>query len=190
MKITKDKIWHFVNTNFGLWFLATVFWGGISAGITKLNSNLRVKEKEVRNTEKISSEIEFRTAQFIHRVENSTKRLPDTSETSKRIRLFGSFRDFKNSPENISNKTFYSLYPDFTNRNLISLLSELYDITEDPKLKKLIVYLTSLELCTNEPGCNQTLNSFCENFNDKFLSYEKWKNNRFYNGTPFSHCRD
>lgn len=188
MKFDRKKFCEFVNSRFGLWLLSTVGFGIISTGVTALNSYFRVNEENAHKAEKINDEIQFRTAQFVNELENINIETRKKSDSYTRLRLNEALTFFKSSPKT-SKSTFQSLYPEYYDRNMISLLMELSDLTDDEKLTRVIKFFWRMKICPEKTNCHLQLKEFCNTFNNKFLNYEKWRKNGFYTINRLSFCR-
>jgi len=127
---TKKRIWSFLNSNFGLWLLSSVMVGLITFGYTKLNDHLAEKRLKERQVVKLDIEIEGRFYQLLEKIKRNSESL--NIDTTNNPVVKNMLFEFKGNPTG-ENERFYSIYPEFQNRSIVSLIIELSSISENKK---------------------------------------------------------
>nr|WP_299385306.1 hypothetical protein [Allomuricauda sp.] len=125
-------IWKYLNSALGIWFLSTVGVGLISFGYAKISYNLEEKTKRNQLIAKIDTEIESRLYQFKYKANRKTDSLTINNSFNNQLYRQNtngkSIKEYwfqlKQSPDD-GYIGYYSVFPEFENRNLLSLLFEL-----------------------------------------------------------------
>lgn len=158
---TPKGIWYYLNSSFGLWFLSTVAIGILSFSYSSVDQKIKNKALKESQIAKLDLEIESR----IFQLKNITTRIQDSishisednllhngalysyqEQTCSEIKCI--WRDFKMSPKQ-SLLSFHSIYEEFGDRGIISLISELSSLVETEKEKQELIGVNQV-LVSNE----------------------------------------
>ena len=176
----KNKLWKFVNTSFGIWLLSSVIVGLATFGYTKLTESITDSNNRKKQIAKLDQEIEGRFYQLISKQErrkdsiNITFDLPTSPEEESMKEVWF---EFKASPEGYY-QGLYAIYPEFSERNITSLIIELSslleDKTESEKVKNIAHRILSNELLPLGIENTNDFDTFLRDVNTE-LRLERWR---------------
>lgn len=176
----KNKLWKFVNSNFGLWLLSSVFVGIITFSYTKLNESISNNSSRKELIIKLDQEIEGRFYQLISKQERQRDSINENFESNilpEQETMKELWFEFKASPKGYY-QGLYVVYPEFSERNIASLIIELSSLIENKdeseKVKKVAHRILSNELLPLRIRSNFELNEFLVKVNSD-LRLKRWK---------------
>lgn len=155
MKEKTKRIWDFFNSNLVLWVLSLIALNLIPLFYAKYSECLKQKSFRIEQMQKLDQEIEGRIYQLYEKIERNIDSINGISKDEIKNLLW----DFKLSPLN-SQQGFYNVYPEFRNRNSISLIIELLGLCDNKNESKKIREVSD-KLLSNKHILD------IENFNDK-----------------------
>ncbi|MCL6295837.1 hypothetical protein [Jejuia spongiicola] len=176
----KNKLWNFVNTKFGIWLLSSAIVGLITFGYTKLSESISNSNSQKKQIVKLDQEIEGRFYQLISKQErrrdsinvNFDIEIIPEQETMKEI-----WFEFKASPKGYY-QGLYVVYPEFSERNIASLIIELSSLVDDKseseQIKKVAHRILSNELLPLKIESSNELSSFLNQVSTE-LRIERWR---------------
>lgn len=135
-KQKENGVWKFANSNFGLWFLSTIFISSLTFGYSLWNDYQKRQIEISEKIQRLDNEINFRLQSYnlTYILWEAMSRVPTVEVETEMI---NPFKLIINPPT--SDNFFYA---DFKQRNLVSLLIELEslesDISKKSKLKSAI----------------------------------------------------
>ncbi|MEQ1934372.1 MAG: hypothetical protein ABL962_10930 [Fimbriimonadaceae bacterium] len=121
-----SRIWTFLNSNFGMWFLSALLVGGLGSLYTKYRDGLIATEKAKQAIERLDAEIGYRFSQVQVSLYGAS-RADSEREAKVRVSLIGLVK-----PPTI--ESYYQhLYPEYSSFGLPALLAELRRLEADPE---------------------------------------------------------
>lgn len=132
-KSSKNKVVGFLNTNLGLFLLSTVFISAFSWGYNKFEYSVQEKREKERNTKKLKIELVNRF-RFVGKI---ARRYPGEERAMIRTAIFGLNGGNYNSLSPIPG--YSPIYPEFKERSILSLLTELKETDNRKKAMDSII---------------------------------------------------
>lgn len=120
---SRNRLWAFLNSSFGLWLLSAVFITGIGATVTRYRAEQAAAKHHKELIERLDLEISYRLSQVLIRLYELTDRTKDprlavnrsTDDVSRVVALLSEPRGDR----------FPSLYADFASMGLPALMADL-----------------------------------------------------------------
>jgi|GEM_PF-4196980 len=133
-------IWKLINSPFGIWFSSSIFLGSITFGYSRVQSHFQQKIEKEQLINMIDLEIESRLFQFKAKAERSSDSLLFIQSTEFDVSNIQEFdvKDYfiqMKRPTDETDIGYYSVYTEFEDRTLISLLFELSSLVPSRKDK-------------------------------------------------------
>jgi len=145
LKSNENKLWDFLNSNFGIWLLSSVVLGLITWGYTKISSSIAENSKNKTEIIKHIYEVNSRLDTYIKRMSNP--KLSSDYYYSNDCIINGQCQD-----NNIS------IFPEYSNKNIQALLVELSILVPSGKKKNIYNAIEELkELNKNKIQLNQNM---------------------------------
>ncbi|WP_298426960.1 hypothetical protein [uncultured Kordia sp.] len=179
--ITKEKLWRFVNTSFGIWLLSSVMVGFFTFSYAKLSESISSRKNKKKQILMLDQEIEGRIYQLISKQERRRDSIDvsdEVIEQSSRNRITKDvWFDFKATP--VGNyEGLYNMYPEFSERNIVSLMVELISLIDDDdeveKIKKVIYKIISDKILPLNVRNEKDYEDFISKVNSE-LRLERWQ---------------
>lgn len=193
---TRETVWTFLNSSFGLWFLSAVLVSGLGALYTNHQNRLQdeTKQREAAATEaerqkelyeRLTLEISFRLSAALSRLNEADKRLGDSVKADSE----GAIRRALAPLALPASDTLPPLFPEFTSYSGLALIAELRRHAEEgerERLKEILAGTSGLIYETFGDGdtAAQTPRAVASLLL-KRMRYSKWDN-----GFPYTDCSD
>lgn len=183
------RVWTFLNSSFGLWFLSAVCITGLGSlyaqwhdgRIEQLKKFELAQVEELKNTEAIERldlEIGYRLSQIQARLNSLTREVNAQARTTGVIEVL-------NSVSQPSSKNHFAAYPEFANYSLVALVAEskrrLRNEEERSAMNQILAHLTGIHVLVEvEKAELSNIIQVASVINKTFIHRTRWAGGQYY----------
>ena len=148
------RVFEFLNTSLGIWFLSSVVLGGLSFGYTKWSAWQAEATKRQEATVRVKLEVSQRLAQVVAHYERlrRTKKNDEAARLEELAKLLNAAIQPPASGNGAQGPTVFAAHTEFKDRPLLSMAVELLTLDQSPKGRDAAVtlYRWTLKVASGE----------------------------------------
>lgn len=131
-----SKAWQFLNSSFGLWLLSSVFLSGLTTAYSIYQTKQAAEAHRMELVRKLDTEIGNRIFQALATLKVNRTRVAQ-GESYKPVQLYLQVAYFLDNEYYKLKEHDFSVFPEYRERNFISLLSELSSVVSSSERDEL-----------------------------------------------------
>jgi hypothetical protein len=152
--IMPKRVFEFLNTSLGIWFLSSVVLGGLSFGYTKWSAAQAEATKRQEATLRAKLEVSQRLAQVVAHYERlrRSKKADEAARLEEVVKLLNAAIQPPTSSVGAQGPAVFAAYTEFRDRPMLSMAVELLTLEQSPKGRDaaLILYRWTLKVASGE----------------------------------------